>query len=149
MNTKKTTNIVFAGLGGQGVLKASDIFGEVVFNAGFDVKKAEIHGMSQRGGSVTSDVRYGEKVFSPMIPAGEADYLVILNDTQIENNKHLLKKGGVMIVPDNIPLDRLKNTKSLNVALLGLLSKYIKLDEKTWLAAIYANLPEKLHAVNK
>ena len=59
-NKTKVTNIVIAGLGGQGVLKASDIVAEVAFRAGLDVKKSEIHGMSQRGGSVTSDVRFGE-----------------------------------------------------------------------------------------
>jgi len=72
------TNVVFAGLGGQGVLKASDILSAVVFDAGYDVKKSEIHGMSQRGGSVTSDVRFGLAVHSSMVPGGEADYLVVL-----------------------------------------------------------------------
>jgi len=58
-------NVVVAGLGGQGVLKASDILADVAFSAGLDVKKSELHGMSQRGGSVSSDVRFGERVFSP------------------------------------------------------------------------------------
>jgi len=66
------TNVVIAGLGGQGVLKASDILADAAFLAGLDVKKSEIHGMSQRGGSVTSDVRFGRQVLSPMVPAGEA-----------------------------------------------------------------------------
>ena len=65
------TNIVIAGLGGQGVLTASDIVADVAFHAGFDVKKSEVHGMSQRGGSVASDVRYGAQVFSPMVPEGK------------------------------------------------------------------------------
>ena len=60
----KITNVVIAGLGGQGVLKASDIVADVAFGAGLDVKKSEVHGMSQRGGSVSSDVRFGEHVFS-------------------------------------------------------------------------------------
>ena len=64
----KVTNVVIAGLGGQGVLKASDILAEVAFRAGLDVKKSELHGMSQRGGSVSSDVRFGPQVFSPMVP---------------------------------------------------------------------------------
>ena len=71
-------NIVIAGLGGQGVLKAADIVAGAAFRCGRDVKKSEIHGMSQRGGSVTSDVRYGAEVFSPMTPPGEADFLVVL-----------------------------------------------------------------------
>lgn len=81
----KITNIMIAGLGGQGVLKASDIVAEAAFEAGFDVKKSEVHGMSQRGGSVTSEIRYGADVASPMIPAGETDYMVVLDDTQIED----------------------------------------------------------------
>src|ERR1035437_4528384 len=90
-NTTKVTNIVIAGLGGQGVLKASDIVAEVAFRAGFDVKKSEIHGMSQRGGSVTSDIRFGKSVYSPMVPSGEADYLVVLSPDQVEPNRWQLR----------------------------------------------------------
>ena len=75
---KDVTNVVVAGLGGQGVLTASDILAEAAFAAGYDVKKSELHGMSQRGGSVTSDVRFGEAVLSPMVSAGEADFLLHL-----------------------------------------------------------------------
>ena len=75
----KPTNVVIAGLGGQGVIKASDILADVAFSAGLDVKKSEMHGMSQRGGSVSSDVRFGERVFSPMVPEGEADFLVVIS----------------------------------------------------------------------
>ena len=70
------TNVVFAGLGGQGVLKASDILAQAAFARGLDVKKSEIHGMSQRGGSVTSDVRFGREVLSPMVSDGDADYVI-------------------------------------------------------------------------
>jgi indolepyruvate ferredoxin oxidoreductase beta subunit len=79
-SNSRVTNIVFAGLGGQGVLKASDIAAAAAFRAGFDVKKSELHGMSQRGGSVTSDVRYGKRVQSPMVPPGEAEFLVVIAD---------------------------------------------------------------------
>ena len=75
----KVTNIVVAGLGGQGVLTATDIVADVAVSAGLDVKKSELHGMSQRGGSVSSDVRFGKQVFSPMVPEGEADYLVVIS----------------------------------------------------------------------
>ncbi len=77
---RAVTNVILAGLGGQGVIKASDILADAAFRAGLDVKKAEIHGMSQRGGSVTSDVRFGERVRSPMVPRGEADFLVVLDN---------------------------------------------------------------------
>ncbi|HUW35135.1 MAG TPA: 2-oxoacid:acceptor oxidoreductase family protein [Planctomycetota bacterium] len=92
-------NVVIAGLGGQGVIKASDVLADAAFRAGFDVKKSEIHGMSQRGGSVSSDVRFGKGVLSPMVPVGEADFLVALDVTQVEPNRHQLREGGVVASP--------------------------------------------------
>ena len=148
MKNTKVTNVVFAGLGGQGVLKASDIMSEAAFATGHDVKKSEIHGMSQRGGSVSSDVRFGEEVFSPMIPSGEADYLVVLSLDQVENNRALLKPKGVLITPESIDAGQLPNKRSINVALLGILSSYLEIDEKTWTESIHGNLSEKLHEVN-
>lgn len=68
------TNILVAGVGGQGVILASDLMADTFLAAGYDVKKSEVHGMAQRGGAVSSHVRYGEKVFSPIIKMGEADY---------------------------------------------------------------------------
>ena len=103
MTNRTTTNVVFAGLGGQGVLKASDILADAAFRAGLDVKKSELHGMSQRGGSVSSDVRLGESVASPMVTDGEADFLVVLSPDQVENNRHVLRPGGVLIAPDAVP----------------------------------------------
>jgi indolepyruvate ferredoxin oxidoreductase, beta subunit len=144
----KVVNVVVAGLGGQGVLKASDILAEAAFRAGFDVKKSELHGMSQRGGSVSSDVRFGDKVWSPMIPAGEADYLVVLEETQIEVNRPMLRPDGIVIGPELIAPGALKNRKSLNVALLGALSTHLEIAEAHWLAAIQANLAPKLHKLN-
>jgi indolepyruvate ferredoxin oxidoreductase beta subunit len=141
-------NVIFAGLGGQGVIKASDVLADAAFRAGHDVKKAEIHGMSQRGGSVTSDVRFGPVVHSPMIPDGHADFLVVLAPTQVENNLHQLRAGGVLFPPDLVPEERLKNKRSLNVALLGALSRHLDLSESRWQAAIRANLPEKAHEAN-
>jgi indolepyruvate ferredoxin oxidoreductase beta subunit len=148
MSKSAVTNIVIAGLGGQGVLKASDIVADVAFDAGLDVKKSEVHGMSQRGGSVNSDVRFGEKVFSPMVPPGEADYLVVLAPDQVENNTSLLKKGGKLIEPSMVDENKLSNKKSANVALLGILSKYLQFSDEDWMNAIKKNLPEKLYEVN-
>src|SRR5512133_939420 len=96
----KVVNVVVAGLGGQGVIKASDILADVAFRAGKDVKKAEIHGMSQRGGSVTSDVRFGDEVLSPMITSGEADFLLVLAPSEVEVTRPLLRPGGLLIPPD-------------------------------------------------
>ena len=143
-----TTNIVIAGLGGQGVLKASDILADAAFAAGRDVKKSEVHGMSQRGGSVTSDVRFGDDVASPMVPAGEADFLLALDATQIDNNRARLKPDGTLIAPDAVDVSTLGNKRSLNVALIGVLSAHLDIDEIHYLAAIRANLPAKVHEVN-
>lgn len=148
MKSHNTTNVVFAGLGGQGVLKASDILADAALRADFDVKKSELHGMSQRGGSVSSDVRFGLAVLSPMVPAGEADYLVALAADQVDPNRLALKPGGLLIVPEEIPAAQLANRKSLNVALLGRLSHYLPILEAHWLDALRAQLPEKLHEVN-
>ncbi len=147
--SSRVVNVVVAGLGGQGVIKASDILADVAFRAGKDVKKAEIHGMSQRGGSVTSDVRYGETVLSPMIPPGEADYLVVLAPSEVEVNRPLLRPGGVLLPPDLVDEKALPNRRSLNVALLGALARHLDLPEALWVEAIRAALPERLHGVNE
>ena len=143
-------NVIFAGLGGQGVLKGTDILGEVLFEKGFDVKKSEVHGMSQRGGSVSSEVRYGAKVFSPMIPRGEADYLIVLDETQVEVNIEKLKKGGILISPKDVPVDKLANPKALNIMLLGALSAYLKdIELDAFLGALKMFLPEKVYTMNE
>jgi len=147
--TSPVVNVVIAGLGGQGAIKASDILADAAFRAGFDVKKAEIHGMSQRGGSVTSDVRYGAEVLSPMIPRGQADFLVVLAESEVEVNRPNLKAGGVLIPPGAVDEAGLTNKRSLNVALLGALAARLQLPEEHWLAAIRAALPERLHAMNE
>jgi indolepyruvate ferredoxin oxidoreductase beta subunit len=146
---KKPVNVVIAGLGGQGVIKASDILSEAAFRSGFEVKKSEIHGMSQRGGSVTSDVRFGPQVLSPMVPPGEADFLVALAPDQVEVNRGQLRAGGVLIAPHLIDAATLSNRKSFNVALLGALSTHLEISEEIWRAAIQAVLPQKLHAANE
>ena len=143
------SNVVLAGLGGQGVIKASDILADAALRAGLDVKKSELHGMSQRGGSVTSDVRFGERVLSPMVPRGEADYLVVLADSEVEVTRPLLRPGGVLLAPDLIADADLPNKRSLNVALLGALSRYLDLPPEAMLDAMRAALPERLHAVNE
>lgn len=148
MSKRGVTNVVVAGLGGQGVLKASDIVTDAAFRAGFDVKKSEIHGMSQRGGSVSSDVRFGDEVLSPMVPPGEADFLVLLDAGQLEPNRHLLRPGGILIEPGMIAASSLASKRSLNVALMGALSAWLDIPEEDWLAAVRASLSEGLHAAN-
>ena len=147
--TDQVVNVVVAGLGGQGVVKASDILADAAFRIGLDVKKSEIHGMSQRGGSVASDVRFGPHVHSPMIPYGQADCLMVIAPDQIEVNRYALKEGGVLVSPDS--LDKVTGklqAKSINVALLGVLSKALDIPVETWEDAIRANLAEKHHRLN-
>jgi indolepyruvate ferredoxin oxidoreductase beta subunit len=93
-------NILMSGVGGQGVLVASDILVLVAMHAGLDAKKSEIHGMAQRGGSVVSQVRYGEKIYSPLIQNGSAD--VILAFEKLEAIRYLdyLKQDGIVIIND-------------------------------------------------
>jgi indolepyruvate ferredoxin oxidoreductase beta subunit len=117
--------------------------------AGFDVKKAEVHGMSQRGGSVTSDVRFGRGILSPMVPRGEADFLLVLAPSEVEVARPVLRPGGVLIAPDFVPEKELANRRSLNVALLGALSHHLSIPEAVFLDAVKAALPERLHAVNE
>jgi len=145
----KTVNVVLAGLGGQGVIKASDVLSDAAFRAGYDIKKSEIHGMSQRGGSVCSDVRFGRTVLSPMVTPGAADFLVVLAEDQIEVNRGQLRSGGILITPDMVDAARLLNRKSLNVALLGVLSRHIDIALESWLAALRACFPEKLYISNQ
>jgi len=144
----KITNIVVAGLGGQGVLKASDIIADVAFQAGLDVKKSEIHGMAQRGGSVSSDVRYGGCVHSPMVPVGEAEYLVVISADQVPVNIAALNATGVLVEPSMIDESKLRSKRSINVALLGALSRHLQFSDEEWIAAIKRGLPEALHAAN-
>jgi indolepyruvate ferredoxin oxidoreductase beta subunit len=145
----KNINIVFAGLGGQGVLRASDITAGAAFLTGFDVKKAEVHGMSQRGGSVSSDVRFGSDIKSPMIPAGTADFLVLLDASQKDPNALCCNEKTVVIEPEVIKIESLPNPKGLNVALLGYLSKMLpEIPEENWQKALENNFPEKLRESN-
>lgn len=147
---ESVVNVVIAGLGGQGVITASDILAEAAFRAGFQVKKSELHGMSQRGGSVSSDVRFGREVLSPMVPTGEADCLVVLSPDQVEPNRHQLRAGGVLITPEQIDESALENKRSINVALLGALSAHLTvIPEGAWMDALDANLAEKIREVNR
>jgi len=94
MNTK----VIIAGVGGQGILLASDILCEAAMKAGFDTKKSEVHGMSQRGGDVISHVIFGEKVYSPLISYDEADIILSFEQVEALRNIDYLKKDGVIIV---------------------------------------------------
>ena len=145
----RVTNIVIAGLGGQGVLSATDIVADVAFAAGLEVKKSEVHGMSQRGGSVSSDVRYGPQVFSPMVSRGEADFLLVTASDQVPVNQAALSPNGVLIEESQIDASKLTTKKAINVALLGKLSCHLEFTPEAWLEAIRRNFPEKLYEGNE
>ena len=91
-------NIMIVGVGGQGSLLASKLLGKLLVNEGLDVKVSEVHGMSQRGGSVVTYVRSGEKVYSPIIDKGEADFIVSFEKLEAARYASYLKKGGKIIV---------------------------------------------------
>lgn len=94
----KTTSIMIVGVGGQGSLLASKLLGRLLVDEGYDVKVSEVHGMSQRGGSVVTYVRFGEKVYSPIITEGEADIIISFEKLEAARYAKFLKKDGRIIV---------------------------------------------------
>ena len=94
----RTLNVLLAGIGGQGVLTASQLLAEAGVCAGYDVKKSEVHGMAQRGGVVTSHVRIGRRVYSPIISSGEADLLVAFEEAEALRWRPEVRSGGTLIV---------------------------------------------------
>ena len=93
-----TKNIMIVGVGGQGSLLASKMLGKLLLSQGYDVKVSEVHGMSQRGGSVVTYVRYGEKVYSPVIDKGTADFIIAFEKLEAARWVPYLKKGGKIIL---------------------------------------------------
>lgn len=96
----ETKNIMIVGVGGQGTLLTSRILGGIALHANYDVKLSEVHGMAQRGGSVVTYVRYGEKVAEPIVEEGQADVLIAFERLEAKRYAHFLKKDGVIIVND-------------------------------------------------
>ena len=95
-----TKNIMIVGVGGQGTLLTSRIIGKAAVSAGLDVKISEVHGMAQRGGSVVTFVRYGKKVYEPVVEEGCADVIIAFERLEAQRYAHFLKKDGVIIVND-------------------------------------------------
>ncbi len=172
------TNVLISGVGGQGILLASEVLSEVLMLAGHDVKKNEIHGMSQRGGSVVSHIRYGEKVYSSIIPEGEADVLLGFELLETYRYLPLVRQGGSILAnnlrifpspvtlgketyPENIPakiaaafpdftlVEGLKlaaeagNERTVNIVLVGALSKRIAIDDHCWQQTLRKMVPAK------
>ena len=96
----RVKSLLLAGVGGQGILLASDIICKVMMEKGYDVKKSEVHGMAQRGGCVTSHVRYGKKVYSPLARKGDVDIIVSFEKLEALRYLDYLKAGGLVLVND-------------------------------------------------
>lgn len=94
----KDTNILIVGVGGQGIILASEVISSVALTAGYDVKQSEVHGMAQRGGSVSSHVRFGKRIYSPTIPIGQADVLLSFELLETSRWLHYLAPEGTVIV---------------------------------------------------
>ena len=124
-----TTKIMIVCVGGQGTLLASRILGNAVINEGYDVKLSEVHGMSQRGGSVVTYVKYGEKVFSPIIGEGEADIVLAFELLEAYRALPYLKRGGKMIVNDQRinPMPVITGAAKYPEDILGKLSENVDL----------------------
>ncbi|MBA3002620.1 MAG: indolepyruvate oxidoreductase subunit beta [Desulfurivibrio sp.] len=181
---KEQGNIHFCGVGGQGILLASELTAHALLAAGFDAKKSEVHGMAQRGGSVEAHLRFGKtRVYSPLIEPGTVDimlafemmeavrYLPFLNKKSIVivNTQKIappIVATGKMVYPDHcldaitqqgialVPVDafaiarKVGNLKAVNVALVGVLSLYLPIDEATWVEVLKKRLPAKILDVN-
>ena len=174
----ETKSIMIVGVGGQGTLLASRILGSVLGTAGYEVKVSEVHGMSQRGGSVVTYIRYGEKVYSPVIEKGQADMIVSFEQLEAARYVSYLKKGGTIITntqkispmpvitgaaeyPDGI-IDKIKamginiiaekagSARAVNVVLMGVLSKVLPgIELDAWKKAVEKCVPAKVIEINE
>lgn len=100
----KEFNIILCGVGGQGIILTSEILAQVAMESGFDVKKSEVHGMAQRGGSVVSYIRIGKKIYSPLIEKGKCDFLVSLEKAETLRWVHYLKKDEPVIIVNDLEI---------------------------------------------
>jgi len=130
-------NVLFCGVGGQGVLTAAEICGIAAMEAGFHVKKSEVHGMAQRGGSVESHLRFGDQVFSPLISPGSADLLVCFDQGEGERLAAFLAPAGTTFIPHLQAFrESGEDRRFLNTYLLGVLSTYLPIDQNHWLGSL-------------
>ena len=183
--SREKIDFLFVGVGGQGIILASDIVAEMGVSAGYDVKKSEIHGMAQRGGSVESFVRWGRSVASPIAERGQVDYLISFelletarwsdflapNGVVILNRQHvtpLAVAGGEMEYPEEqavvdlfpatakiLVVDGLRaaqalgNPNTVNVVLLGLLSRTMEVPVEKWQSVIADRVPQHFRDLNQ
>jgi indolepyruvate ferredoxin oxidoreductase beta subunit len=158
-------NLLFSGVGGQGIILAGKIVAKCALEAGFDVKSNELHGMAQRGGSVINHIRFGKKVYSPMIPLGEADFLVAMEELEaLRYIKYLKRNGHVIMNKKNIlpagleenassyPKEISNTLKKLNIKIssldaekIALEAGSVKIENIVLLGSLSNNLPIPLN----
>jgi len=179
-----TRNVVIVGVGGQGSLLACNLMGQALLIEGYDAKVSEVHGMSQRGGAVVTYVRYGEKVYSPIVDQGQAELLVSFELLEAARWFDLLAPGGtvvtntqqigpmpVIIGAAEYPADLIEkfeakgakvdaidalalakqagSSKTVNIVMMGRLSKYFPFPKETWDKALEATIPPKFLEMNR
>jgi indolepyruvate ferredoxin oxidoreductase, beta subunit len=144
MAEPKIWNILFCGIGGQGILKAAEVAGVAALMAGYHVKKSEVHGMAQRGGSVESHLRFGETVHSPLIIPGTADFLVSFYADESKRMAGFLKPGGIDLTRFLANAEQLPDKRFVNTFFLGILAAHLPIDTDTWLTALQTVVPKRV-----
>ena len=180
----ETRNIMIVGVGGQGSLLASKLMGKALLIEGYDAKVSEVHGMSQRGGAVVTYVRYGDKVYSPIVDIGQAELIVSFELLEAARWINHLAPGGQVVTNtqqiDPIPVimgaakypeslvekmeatgarvdafdalalaEQAGSSKTVNIVMMGRLSKYFPFSEETWQQALEESVPQKFLDMNK
>ena len=141
----KTTSIVLVGVGGQGILLATQITARAAIINGHDVKTNEVHGMAQRGGSVESHIRFGARIFSPLIQPSQADYIVCFHEGEGRRLADYLKKDGLSFLRFiNDARFQPADKRFFNTYYLGILSAYLPMPEEAWRAALTKQLKRAL-----
>jgi indolepyruvate ferredoxin oxidoreductase beta subunit len=145
-----TKNIMIVGVGGQGTLLTSRILGGITLDAGYDVKLSEVHGMAQRGGSVVTFVRYGDKVAEPIVEQGQADVLIAFEKLEALRYAHFLKKEHTVYQINAMEeAKKLGNAKVFNIIVLGMAAKHMDFSKEAWLDVIAKTVPPKTVEMNQ
>lgn len=140
-----TINILFCGTGGQGVLKASEVCGVAAINSGFHVRKSEVHGMAQRGGSVESHLRFGSNVYSPLIMPGCADFLVCFDEGEARRLRHFLKPDGIDFTFYLEKINELSDPRYGNTLFLGILAAKLPIAVDNWYKALETVVAKRMN----
>jgi indolepyruvate ferredoxin oxidoreductase beta subunit len=140
----ETINILFCGTGGQGVLSAAEVCGVAAMRDGWHVKKSEVHGMAQRGGSVESHLRIGTNVCSPLIEPGQADYLVCFHEGEGKRLRYFLRKNGFDFVPLLPKASQLPDPRFANTFFLGILAAFLPISQQMWFDALSSVIAKRI-----